>query len=171
MRALAIDPEEPAVLYNVACSYALAGKSDESISYLSKAVQRGVPMDQLKYYTGSWVVNLVDYQNTVTVPQNVPLEIWAGGTGMMLIKREVFEKMATVVPKYRNDVVDLSNALEPRERIVQFFTESIEPGTERLLSEDYHFCRTWREMGGKIHAAPWVQLTHHGTYAFDGKLM
>ena len=113
----------------------------------------------------------MDYVNSVTVPVGEPLEIWAGGTGFMLIKRNVFEKMKEVVPSYLNDVVDLSNAMEPRERIVQYFTESIEPGTERLLSEDYHFCRVWREMGGKIHAAPWVQLTHHGTYAFDGKLM
>lgn len=146
-------------------------KKEINWQQVANGVKNEAPVNDLKYYTGSWVLNLVDYANSVTVPIGEPLEIWAGGTGFMLIKRKVMEEMRKVVPSYLNDVVDLSNAQEPRERITQFFTESIEPGTERLLSEDYHFCRTWREMGGKIHAAPWVQLTHHGTYAFDGRLM
>lgn len=146
-------------------------KKEINWQQVAKGVENGEEVNNLKYYTGSWVLNLVDYVNSVTVPVGEPLEIWAGGTGFMLIKRSVMEEMAKKVPNYLNDVVDLANAMEPRERIVQFFTESIEPGTERLLSEDYHFCRTWREMGGKVYAAPWVQLTHHGTYAFDGRLM
>ena len=138
---------------------------------VSNAVNRGVPADQLKHFTGSWVVNLVDYVGTVSVPQDQPLEIWAGGTGMMLIKREVFEKMKDVVPYYLNDVVDLSGTNLPREQIYQFFACSIEPETQRLLSEDYHFCRTWRNMGGKLYAAPWMNLGHVGSYIFEGQLV
>ena len=81
------------------------------------------------------------------------------------------EKMKEVVPSYRNDVVDLSGQNQISERIYQFFTESIEPETERLLSEDYHFCRTWRQMGGKIYAAPWMNLGHVGSYIFEGQLI
>ncbi len=40
-RAHAIDPEDPGVLYNVACIYSLAGKIDEGISCLEKAAQGG----------------------------------------------------------------------------------------------------------------------------------
>jgi len=138
---------------------------------VSNAVNRGVPADQLKHFTGSWVVNLVDYVGTVSVPQDQPLEVWAGGTGMMLIKREVFEKMKDVVKYYLNDVVDLSGTNLPREQIYQFFACSIEPETQRLLSEDYHFCRTWRNMGGKIYAAPWMNLGHVGSYIFEGQLV
>ena len=134
------------------------------------AMDRGVPFDQLKSHTGSFVVNLVNYVGEVTVPVNEPVEIFNGGTGFMLIKREVFEKMGEVVPAYSNDVVDLSGQMKQMEQIKEFFTTSIEPGTNRLLSEDYHFCRTWREMGGKIYAAPWCQLAHIGTYAFEGQL-
>jgi len=136
-----------------------------------KATNNGVPIEQLKHHTGSWVVNLVGYEGTVTVPQNEPVEIWAGGTGMMLIKRHVFEKMREVVPSYKNDVVDLSGQNKPQEVIHQFFACSIEPGTERLLSEDYHFCRTWRNMGGKLYAAPWMNLGHCGSYIFEGQLI
>ena len=137
---------------------------------VKNAMDRGVPFDQLKNHTGSFVVNLVDYVGEVTVPVSQPVEIFNGGTGFMLIKREVFEKMGEVVPSYSNDVVDLSGQMKQMEEIKEFFTTSIEPGTNRLLSEDYHFCRTWREMGGKIYAAPWCQLAHIGTYAFEGQL-
>jgi hypothetical protein len=89
----------------------------------------------------------------------------------MLIKRSVFEKMAEEVPSYFNDVVDLAGSMAVKDEIKEFFATSIEPGTQRLLSEDYHFCRTWREMGGKIYAAPWCDLAHIGTFVFEGKLL
>lgn len=134
------------------------------------AMDRGVPFDQLKSHTGSFVVNLVNYVGEVTVPVNVPVEIFNGGTGFMLIKREVFGKLGESVPSYSNDVVDLGGKMQQSEPIKEFFTTSIEPGTNRLLSEDYHFCRIWRESGGQVFAAPWCQLAHIGTYTFEGQL-
>jgi hypothetical protein len=134
------------------------------------AMDRGVPFDQLKSHTGSFVVNLVNYVGEVTVPVNQPVEIFNGGTGFMLIKREVFDKLGESVPSYSNDVVDLGGKMKQSEPIKEFFTTSIEPGTNRLLSEDYHFCRIWRESGGQVHAAPWCQLAHIGTYTFEGQL-
>ena len=134
------------------------------------AMDRGVPFDQLKSHTGSFVVNLVNYVGEVTVPVNQPVEIFNGGTGFMLIKRSVFDKLGESVPSYSNDVVDLGGKMKQSEPIKEFFTTSIEPGTNRLLSEDYHFCRIWRETGGQVHAAPWCQLSHIGTYAFEGQL-
>jgi adenylate cyclase len=40
-RALAIDPEETSILYNVACVYALLGRSEEAIRCLGKAMEHG----------------------------------------------------------------------------------------------------------------------------------
>ena len=40
-RALAMDPEEPAVLYNVACNYALLNQAEKAINCLEKAFQKG----------------------------------------------------------------------------------------------------------------------------------
>ncbi len=40
-RALAMDPEEPSVLYNVACDYALLGAIDKAIDCLEKALNQG----------------------------------------------------------------------------------------------------------------------------------
>jgi hypothetical protein len=35
-----------------------------------------------------------------------------------------------------------------------------------LLSEDYQFCKLWKESGGKIYLAPYVRVSHAGTYWF-----
>ncbi len=40
-RALAMDPEEPLTLYNVACVYALQGQSEEAMDCLEKAIKHG----------------------------------------------------------------------------------------------------------------------------------
>jgi hypothetical protein len=134
-----------------------------------EAVQGNVPVDQLKHHTGAWVINLVDYKGSAVAPSDKPMEVWACGTGMMLIKRRVFEKLKSKVPVYLNDVGDTSGNLKDAEKIHEFFSTSIEPGVQRLLSEDYHFCRLWRMNGGKIYIAPWMQLGHVGTYIFDGR--
>ena len=137
---------------------------------VEQAVHRGVPHDQLKYYTGSFVVNLLDGAPTATTPNNVPLEVLNAGTGCMLIKRRVFEILEPITDTYMNDVADLSGILQP-EPIHAFFDVSICPESERLLSEDYHFCQAWRRAGGKVYVAPWVQLSHIGTYTFEGGLL
>src|SRR5438477_5169257 len=40
-RAFAVDPEDAGVLYNLGCTYALAGLSEAAIDHLNKAVQNG----------------------------------------------------------------------------------------------------------------------------------
>jgi hypothetical protein len=138
---------------------------------VKQAMDNGVEKDKLQYYTGSFVVNLVNYAGEVTVPVSEPVEIFNGGTGFMLIKREVFETLADKVPSYTNDVGDLSNQMKEKEVIKEFFATSIEPDTNRLLSEDYHFCRIYRLAGGKVWAAPWAHLGHMGSYLFEGALI
>ena len=146
-------------------------KKEINWTTVKQAMDAGVPNEQLKYHTGSFVVNLVDYAPSVTVPVDQPVEIQNGGTGFMMIKREVFEALIPHVPFYMNDVADLGNTMLPREKIHEFFATSIEEGTQRLLSEDYHFCAIYRKIGGHIYAAPWATLAHIGTYMFEGRLI
>ncbi|HEV2084734.1 MAG TPA: protein kinase [Gemmatimonadales bacterium] len=40
-RGLALDPEDPSVLYNVACVYALGGETEDALTCLDKAVRNG----------------------------------------------------------------------------------------------------------------------------------
>jgi len=135
-----------------------------------KAIDAGAPDDQLKHHTGAFVVNLKDYAPEVTVPINQPVEIWNGGTGFMLIKREVLTGLIGKVPYYLNNVLDISNPSNG-ETIHEFFATQIEEDTKILLSEDYDFCKKARNNGFTVWAAPWVELSHIGTYAFEGRLL
>ena len=145
-------------------------KKEINWNSVKRAMDAGVPNEELKWHTGSFVVNLANYVGEVTVPVNEPVEIFNGGTGFMLIKREVFEKLSDLVPSYTNDVNDLAGSLK-NDVIKEFFATSIEPETNRLLSEDYHFCYIWRQAGGKVWAAPWTYLAHVGSYVFEGALL
>jgi TolB-like protein/Tfp pilus assembly protein PilF len=40
-RAMSVDPEDPMMLYNVACAYSILGKSDDCLSALEQAVSKG----------------------------------------------------------------------------------------------------------------------------------
>lgn len=144
-------------------------KKEINWGLVKQASDAGIPADQLKYYSGSHVVNLADHKGHAEFSVSEPAEIWNGGTGFMMIKREVFDKLTPHVGSYLNNAHDLSGSIA-NDEIKEFFTTSIEPETQHLLSEDYHFCRKWREAGGKVYAAPWVQLGHVGTYLFDGAL-
>jgi tetratricopeptide (TPR) repeat protein len=55
-RAVAIDPSDAAILYNVACSYSEAGRVDEAVDYLEKAVAAGFNQKE-------WIINDGDLES------------------------------------------------------------------------------------------------------------
>jgi len=146
-------------------------KKEINWQLVSDAVKAGVDYKDLPNYTGSFVVNLVGGASQTTGDINHPIEIDNGGTGFMLIKRGVFETLKATVPKYTNDMILIIDKNPVKKIIDEFFTTSIdEESGNRLLSEDYHFCKIARKAGFKVYAAPWAQLTHSGTYNFSGTL-
>jgi hypothetical protein len=88
----------------------------------------------------------------------------------MLIKREVFEALKDKVPTYTNDMVLIVDKNPVKKIIHEFFATSIDETSNRLLSEDYHFCKIARQIGYKVYAAPWAAFGHTGTYTFSGQL-
>lgn len=131
---------------------------------------QGCPPDQLKRFTGSFVVNLIGGARSATVDLNSPTEVENAGTGFMLIKREVFEALEDKVDYYVNDVLDLAGQQGP-DVIREYFPVVIQKkkgNQRRLLSEDYAFCQIARKHGFRIFAAPWAKLGHIGTYIFEG---
>jgi hypothetical protein len=145
-------------------------KKEINWQLISDAVKQGVDYKDLPNYTGSFVVNLVGGALESTGNVNEPMEIDNGGTGFMLIKRSVFEKLQPTVPKYTNDMILIVDKNPVKKIIDEFFATSIDETTNRLLSEDYHFCKIARQAGFKVYAAPWANLTHSGTYNFSGTL-
>jgi hypothetical protein len=138
---------------------------------VSRAVQAGTPPHELHKHTGAFVVNLVDDATSTEGNRLSPLQIANGGTGFMLIQRKVFENLMGKVPTYMNDMF-LAVDTERKPKVIhEFFATSIdEKSGNRLLSEDYHFCKIARKQGFTVWAAPWAHLIHCGSYAFSGHL-
>lgn len=135
-------------------------------------VERGIPNKELKHYTGKFVVDLKEGDHNRPIKDDEPFEIKHGGTGFMLIKREVFNKLYPICPKYNNDDINMhyvKDAPKYNEQMTEYFATSIDTKTNRYLSEDYHFCKIARENGMQVWAAPWAQLGHVGTYQFEGR--
>jgi hypothetical protein len=106
-------------------------------------------------------------------PKNVMVkdgfvETTEGATGMMLIKREVFEKMKSSYPelKYVSDH-QINLEMMHSENTYLFF-DCVKDDNGRYLSEDYTFCKRWRDIDGKIFSDITMPLTHTGTYPFEG---
>ena len=86
-------------------------------------------------------------------------------TGVMLISRNVFETIKKDVKQYRCDQQYIGGIVfgDP---IYDFWQAIIDEDSERLLSEDYQFCKLWKNAGGKVYLAPYVRVSHVGTYWF-----
>lgn len=137
---------------------------------VTNAVNRGVTPEHLHMHTGAFVLNLPHGEQTKTGSVNEPIEIANGGTGFMLIKRKVFEDLADKVPSYTNDMYHAVDTVREVKVIKEYFATSIDEESNRLLSEDYHFCKIAREAGFKVFAAPWANFNHTGSYNFSGTL-
>jgi len=121
--------------------------------------------------------NLLDYSLLYTdnnVIKNNLLEIKHVGTAFMMIKREVLEKMCANFPQYKFE--EDGGILNPDENkfMYSLFDCEVCPqgdGTNRYYSEDYLFCKRWKEMGGRIYAEVTSLLSHTGTHTFQGNYL
>jgi hypothetical protein len=91
-------------------------------------------------------------------------EVSKTGTGFMLIKRGVFEKLDAhpAVKPFMNDI-GLPAELNPYMKT--YFDTAVREN--RYYSEDWTFCENWRDLGGKVWVDKRVLLKHTGTYVFD----
>ena len=91
------------------------------------------------------------------------------GTGFMLIKRAVVEKVAAAHPELKARLGDTAGGGTSHATMI--FETFIEAETGEHLSEDYAFCRRWRDLGGQVFADFQTRLTHVGHAAYAGSLM
>ena len=99
------------------------------------------------------------------VDENEPFEIEHGGNAFMMLRRDVFETLKPHTPIYTNGGASLPDGCE----IYDYFRVEINKDTNHLLSEDYFLCHSYRQLGGKVWCAPWVETGHFGSHLFNGK--
>jgi hypothetical protein len=124
------------------------------------AANRGVASENLHSAACDYYV-----RGDVEVGSDKPVEVLSIGTGLMLIKREVFDALRpdTSISQLGSTVI---GQIESTDKVYHFFDTGIDTKTGEFLSEDYAFCQKWRAKGGKIYAAPWVGTVHIGTHHF-----
>jgi len=106
------------------------------------------------------VVNTLDNART----EGDLIEVGTLGTGFMLVKRTVFEQMIAAGATPYGDDIGLSDVENANQ--YDFFNCTID-SNGRYLTEDWSFCRKWRELGGEIWADTTVALAHVGYYRFQ----
>lgn len=107
-----------------------------------------------------WVVN--GFDGAEEGPDGLQ-EVSKAGTGFLLMKKHVFEKMNAhpAVKQYKNDI-----GLDPKydKYLKTYFDTAVRQN--RYYSEDWTFCENHRDLGGKIYVDKRVLLRHSGSYVF-----
>lgn len=108
-----------------------------------------------------WVVN--GFPGAEEGPDGLQ-EVSKAGTGFLLMKRHVFDKMVNhpAVKPFNNDI-----GLDPvfNKHMKTYFDTAVREN--RYYSEDWTFCENWRDLGGRIWVDKRVLLRHTGTFVFD----
>ena len=141
---------------------------------IKDAADKGLDVGTLKDCAADYALNPDWEYNEETDTRSLKIEdglvkLKDAGTGFMIIKRSVIEKMIEAYPDlYFNN--DLNFEEEFAKWTYLFFDTMHEEGTKRYLSEDYAFCRRWQKLGGDVWLDPLVKLDHVGHYTFNGNV-
>lgn len=105
-----------------------------------------------------------------TIDQHGFMEVKDAPTGLMLVKRSVFDRLIAAYPGL-SFIPDTMLGLEHTDSHAPYHYRFFDVMTEengRYLSEDYAFCRRWQLIGGKVYADCKSNLTHQGIHMFTG---
>ena len=109
-----------------------------------------------------WCVN--GFEGAETGADGNLQEVSKTGTGFLLIKRHVFEKL-NAHPATKPFANDIGLPAELNPHMKTYFDTAVREN--RYYSEDWTFCENWRDIGGKVWVDKRVLLKHTGTYVFD----
>lgn len=138
----------------------LYAKKQINWNKIHAAVSRGVNPENLQSSACEYYV-----RGDVEIGSDKPVEVLSVGTGLMLIKRDVFEVLRPSTPISKLGSV-VTGQIKTTDDVYHFFDTGVDVNTGEFLSEDYAFCQRWRATGGKVYAAPWVSTIHIGTHHF-----
>lgn len=145
-------------LYNAFLENAAAGKVPDVNALLSEVMEFNVTHHK---------EDIV--QNVLGMKKGGIIDVAKVGTGIMMIKRDVFAKMikSANLRQYRSKLgMKLSDNDQP---VYGFFDAIYDEQKQDTLSEDFSFCQRWTEdCNGQIYAYVDEFISHHGDFEYGG---
>lgn len=99
------------------------------------------------------------------------VDVDAGPTGCMLIKRGVFDRMIEAYPELRCRLSGTHAGRAMQYDTWYRFFDTMVSDSGEFLGEDIAFCSRWRAIGGRIFADLGATMGHVGRHAFVGSMM
>lgn len=157
-------------ILNSDCTHFLA--IDVDIRFKPEHIRRLLDADRdiigglyaAKQLNHRWI--MTPLQNAPFVESNGVQAVFETGTGLVLVKRKVFEDMISSFP----EIAYLCDGRPGAPVMWDFFSMGVVDG--RYLSEDYYFCNRARRIGYDIHCDGLCQVVHEGFigYPFTSNL-
>ena len=116
-----------------------------------------------------------DYVLEINDPDHVAVvngftRVRYAGTGFLMIRRHVFEKMCAAYASLQFFREHSHDALAGSPNRFALFECMIDPDSGTYLSEDFAFCKRWTDIGGEIWADLQSRLDHVGPSVFPGDI-
>lgn len=115
-----------------------------------------------------YVLEIDDPDHVVVV--NGFARVRYAGTGFLMIRRHVLEKMCEHYASLQFFREHSHDVLSGSQHRFALFECLIDPATGTYLSEDFAFCKRWTDVGGEIWADLDSRLDHIGPSVFHGDI-
>jgi hypothetical protein len=134
----------------------------EKVAALAKEGRTDIAVSALSY--------VMEFENPQKIAaQDGFAQVKYAGAGFLMIRRGALEKMTAKYADLKYTRLNLDNdPLKGSPHRCALFNCIIDQATGIYLSEDYSFCRRWKETGGEVWADLQSRLTHVGPIAFEG---
>jgi len=141
---------------------------DRVFSAMQRNPGRTFSQDEVTKLLGDFVINWEPFAGLKEFKLSEPIKVKNLGTGLLMIKREVYDR-------YREKYADrwYESPEDPAALpgpIHDYFRCGITKETRKYDSEDYCFCNDCIDIGFDVWLIPWMKTTHMGTYQFVGDL-
>jgi len=144
----------------------------KNLNWPEEGIAEPMSLDEFTVRNATFPFNPVGLWEEPIIPrlnEDRFIEVAEAPTGFMCIKRDVIYQMMKAYPEL-NYMPEGADKRPFAHLYWLFFDCMVEPETRRYLSEDYAFCKRWRDIGGKVYADFRSDLGHLGQYMYRGNL-
>lgn len=149
---------------------------DRVAAAVKRNPEKDFSIEEMSRMCGEFVVNFPPTGAPEVMNLGQLIEVQDVGTGIMRVRREVFEAIEKQFPE--NYYLPMGGEGEENLPHYMFFQSCIDQesgkfnpgGYPHYIAEDFAFCRLARKAGFKVYLAPWIKSDHMGSYLFKGDL-